>query len=246
MRNPSCATSTTTTWLHQRNYGYVESVTCPSLQRTQLRNTIGVMDPLRHRLPPMHRRLKQFSPKLGDKVVPCLKWGEHYKYLGCKVGADPKAELGVQGSRYITDCQLICGSGLADWQKLDVLHRFAKPAITFILQNTLPNKTWAQKVDKEVKEAVKTAFKLPQRMASASLYAPPHSGGMGIPCIEDEIDIARVITAFKVLGADGDPAVRMVAWGLLEEVARRTGGPIEMENFLNSPPPPPPPPPGTR
>ena len=60
---------------------------------------------------------------------------------------------------------------------------------------------------------------------------------MGIPCIEDEIDIARVTTAFKVLGADGDPAVRTVARGLLEEVARRrTGGPIEMENFLNYPP----------
>ena len=63
----------------------------------------------------------------------------------------------------------------------DVLHRFAKPALTFILQNTLSNKTWAQKVDKEVKKAVKTAFKLPRRTASASLYAPPHSGGMGIP-----------------------------------------------------------------
>ena len=58
------------------------------------------------------------------------------------------------------------------------------------------------------------------RTASASLYAPPHSGGMGIPCIEDEIDIARVTTAFNVLGADGDPAVRTVARGLLEEVAR--------------------------
>ena len=85
-----------------------------------------------------------------------------------------------------------------------MLHRFAKPALTFILQNMLPNKTWAQKVDKEMKKAVKTAFKLPRRTASASLYAPPHSG---------------------------------VARGLLEEVARRrTGGPIEMENFLNYPP----------
>ena len=60
---------------------------------------------------------------------------------------------------------------------------------------------------------------------------------MGIPCIEDEIDIARVTTAFKVLGTDEDPVVSTVARGLLEEVARkRTGGLIEMEKFLNSPP----------
>ncbi|KAL5509943.1 hypothetical protein EMCRGX_G005393, partial [Ephydatia muelleri] len=161
---------------------------------------------------------EQFSPKVGDEVVPCLKWGEHYKYLGCKVGANPKAELGAQGDRYTNDCRLICSSGLADWQKLDALHRFAKPALTFILQNTLPNKTWAQKIDKEVR--------LLRQLSN-------FQGEQQVP---HEIDIARVTTAFKVLGTDEDPVVSTVARGLLEEVARkRTGGLIEMEKFLNSP-----------
>ena len=35
----------------------------------------------------------------------------------------------------------------------------------------------------------KQAFKLPKRTISAFLHAPPNTGGLGIPCITDEIDV---------------------------------------------------------
>ena len=55
--------------------------------------------------------------------------------------------------------------------------------------------------------------------------------------MEDEVDISRVTTAFKILGAEGDPAVRTIAQGLLKEVARRRADrEADVEDFLNSSP----------
>ena len=60
---------------------------------------------------------------------------------------------------------------------------------------------------------------------------------LGIPCIENEVDIARITTAFKVLGEETDLAVEKIAHGLLEEVAmKRTRGNVNKKDFLNSPP----------
>ena len=39
------------------------------------------------------QRVVHFEPTLGHEVVPALSWAQSYKYLGCRVGADPKVEL---------------------------------------------------------------------------------------------------------------------------------------------------------
>ena len=95
-----------------------------------------------------HQFAETFSPRLSGDAVPSLKWEHHYKYLGCKAGADHWTEATKQGKEYLRCCQQIVESGLTDWQKLDAIHRFAKPGLTYILQNTLPNKSWAQLLDK--------------------------------------------------------------------------------------------------
>lgn len=181
-----------------------------------------------------------FSPTLNGELIPSLKWEDHYKYLGCKVGGDYKAEATAQGKEYVKCCKVVVESGLADWQKLDAIHRFAKPGLTYILQNTLPNKKWAQLIDKEVRNMVKHAFKLPNRTISAFLHAPCNVGGLGIPCIVDEIDVHLAATAFKLLSTP-DAIVKGVAYHHLSNVAekRTRSNAVNtdlMEMFLNSSP----------
>ena len=181
-----------------------------------------------------------FSPTLNDEPIPAMKWEDHYKYLGCKVGGDYKAEATAQGKEYIKSCRAIFESGLTDWQKLDAVHRFAKPGLIYIMQNTLPNKSWAQQIDKEVRNMAKRAFKLPKRTISAFLHAPSNTGGLGIPCITDEIDVHLAATAFKLL-ATPDVTVKGVAYhhlGIVSE-KRNRGSEVNitnMEIFLNSSP----------
>ena len=87
---------------------------------------------------------------------------------------------------------------------------------------------------------VKKAFKLPKRTTTAFLHSPPHSGGLGLPCIMDEIDIHMVTTAFKLLTTP-DPCVKGVAYHHLGEVTAkhtRSSDPTrgDMEIFLNATP----------
>eukprot|EP00731_Ephydatia_muelleri_P034311 Em0054g34a len=125
-----------------------------------------VMEPLIRAVDTIHSAgsarqfAETFSPTLNDELIPAMKWEDHYKYLGCKVGGDYKAEATAQGKEYIKSSRAIFESGLTDWQKLDAVHRFAKPGLIYIMQNTLPNKSWAQQIDKEVRNMAKRAFKL--------------------------------------------------------------------------------------
>ena len=43
------------------------------------------------------QRVVHFEPTLGHEVVPALSWAQSYKYLGCRVGADPKVVLSQIG-----------------------------------------------------------------------------------------------------------------------------------------------------
>ena len=69
-------------------------------------------------------------------------------------------------------------------------------------------------------------------------------GGLGVPCAEDEMHVARVAQAFKFLTDTRDPAVRHVALQQLEDVVRKRSRiprtvPVSLEQlstFLNTPP----------
>ena len=46
------------------------------------------------------QRAVPFEPTLGGEKVPALAWDQSYKYLGCKMGADPKVELSKIGEEF--------------------------------------------------------------------------------------------------------------------------------------------------
>ncbi|KAL5509914.1 hypothetical protein EMCRGX_G005361 [Ephydatia muelleri] len=126
---------------------------------------------------------------LGSVMIPAMKWEDRYKYLGVKTGANYTPDLEKLGEEYITDITAIMKSDLTDWQKLDAIHRFAKPRLIYTLQNQLPTVGWAKSLDKKMKTRVKSALKLPGRTNDAFLFSPWRAGGLGLPRIEDEVHI---------------------------------------------------------
>ena len=46
-----------------------------------------------------------FSPRIGGQAIPALQWEERYHYLGCSLGANPKAEMEALGREYIRPAQ---------------------------------------------------------------------------------------------------------------------------------------------
>ena len=175
--------------------------------------------------------------RLGGAVVPKMDWADRYKYLGVKTGAEHSPDLTRVGGEYTRDVELITTSELTDWQKLDAIHRFAKPRLVYLLQNQLPTLGWARALDKKVKTLVKANLRLPKRTTDAFMFSPTRAGGLGLPRIEDEVHIYGVSTAYRLLVTSKDPLVRDTALAALGDSARkRSKGTRTPEEFLNSPP----------
>eukprot|EP00731_Ephydatia_muelleri_P034285 Em0054g8a len=174
---------------------------------------------------------------LGSVMIPAMKWEDRYKYLGVKTGANYTPDLEKLGEEYITDITAIMKSDLTDWQKLDAIHRFAKPRLIYTLQNQLPTVGWAKSLDKKMKTRVKSALKLPGRTNDDFLFSPWRAGGQGLPRIEDEVHIYEVSTAYRLLSLSGDPSVGDVAQAALGVTARkRSRGTMDPQDFLDNPP----------
>lgn len=83
------------------------------------------------------------------------------------------------------------------------------------------------------------SLKLPQRAITSFLYTPPRWGGLGIPCVVDELHIHVVSSAFKLLDTRNDPRVRDIAHHELLKTANIRRRDLQSaQDFLNSLPPP--------
>ncbi|KAL5509990.1 hypothetical protein EMCRGX_G005453 [Ephydatia muelleri] len=162
------------------------------------------------------QRAVPFKPKLGTEEIPALSWDESYKYLGCRVGADPKVEVREVGEEFLRDCEAIMRSDLSDRQKLDALHHFAKPRLA-------------------VRKIVKQCLKLPRRTITQFLYSPTRCGGLGIPSVVDDLNIYMVSSAFKLLSSQNDPKVKDIAHHELQRTATVRRRDLQStEEFINS------------
>ena len=184
-----------------------------------------------------------FQPRLGEEVIPAMKWGDRYRYLGCPTGAYSTKEQDLNSIReaLVKDIITIFKSPLAEWQKLDVFRRFLFPRLTFVLQVIFPGSTWCRKLDTTLREAIKQGLKMPlRRTATQYFYLPQASGGLGVPSVEDEDHVTRAAQAFKFLGDTWDPIIRSVALHqLADTVAKRARrlDPTKLEDlseFLNT------------
>ena len=183
-----------------------------------------------------------FEPILGSSPIPALKWEDRYRYLGCKLGANPKAALDESKRLFLEESTAICQSLLTDWQKIDAIKRFTKPQLDYKLRTLLPSRSWAKDVDRSLRSALKKGLRLPGRTISDFLYCHQDDGGLGVPSIEDEMDIALVSQAFKFLANEKDPRVSTVARHQLTEVMCKRSPTTDcsadsLSTFLNTPAP---------
>ena len=85
-----------------------------------------------------------FELFFGSSPIPALKWEDRYKYLGCELGANPKAALEESKRLFLEESTTICQSLLTDWQKIDAIKRFTKPQLDYKLRTLLPSRSWAK------------------------------------------------------------------------------------------------------
>jgi len=67
------------------------------------------------------RYVDSFQPKLGSSSIPALKWEDRYQYLGCELGAEPKAALEEAKHKFLEESTTILQSLRTDWQKVDAI-----------------------------------------------------------------------------------------------------------------------------
>ena len=185
--------------------------------------------------------------RLGSEDIPALSWSQRYKYLGCPVGtgAVSMQDLSKIKDSFLRDTETIMTSALAEWQKLDAYRVFLFSRLTYTMKVFFPAPIWYRKLDTAARKWLKKAVSIPARACSAFLYTPQHLGGLGVPCIEDTMHVARVAQAFKFLADTRDPTVRRVALLQLEHVVRKRARipntiPLPLDQlsaFLNTPAP---------
>ena len=134
----------------------------------------------------------------------------------------------------------ILSSYLTDWQKMDAINLFALSKATYQLSTSLLNRTWAAKLDSDIRKKVKKALHLPTRTICAFFHLPMALGGLGLRSLQDNLEVATITRAIKVLSSK-DKLVSDIAWDQLRlTIAKRTGHPpatlVVVVTFLNSPP----------
>ena len=165
---------------------------------------------------------------LSNDAILALTWRQRYKYLGCPVGAGSSHDLTSIKDSLLRDCEQIMKSQLAEWQKLDAYHRFLSPRLTYVMKIFFPGSSWCRKLDTGTRKWLKKAVCLPSRACSSFLYTPQSLGGLGVPCFEDEMHVARVAQSFKFLADTRDPVVRQTAIHLSSESASVTCGGVQV------------------
>ena len=148
---------------------------------------------------------------INGEELPVMNYEDHYCYLGCQLGANPRTEANKVGEQYLGEAKAILTSLLTDWQKLNALHRFVKPKLDYTLRTMFPTKGWAKNLDNQVRSMAKKAFRLPRRTNTPYFYTHWRAGGLGLPNIEDELDVAWASQAFKYLISKDPTVVAMTA-----------------------------------
>ena len=187
------------------------------------------------------RYVEPFSPEFSGQPIPALKWEDTYRYLGVEVGRPRSGSADSLRSDILGTVDKILASYLTDWQKMDAINTFALSKATYLLSTSILNRTWAAKLDSDVRKRVKKALRLPTRTICAFFHLPTTLGGLGLHSLQDNLEVASVSRTIKVLSSK-DKLVSDISWDQLKAtIVKRTGhAPTTSEDvitFLNSPPP---------
>ncbi len=170
------------------------------------------------------QELNPVNLRLHGEVLPSVKLGEAYKYLGVKDALETAVHqdqiLSVM-RRVRKDSTKILRSGLLPWQKLDAIRTFVFSRLEYHLRYCYPYKRDMMAFDSHMRAALREAFKLPKGVTTEIFHQPIANGGMGCSSIQTVAAATQIGHGIQMLNSS-DSVVRSVAEGqLLEVISRR-------------------------
>ena len=146
---------------------------------------------------------------MGSGELLSMKWEDHYRYLGCEMGWDPRAETKAAREKYQRAAEKILGSQLTDRQKLDAMRRYVRLKVGYILRTMLC--TWAKGLDDAIRGMAKKAFRLSRGTITSFFYVPWKLGGLGLTNVESDLDVVWASQVYKMLTSKDPKVVMMCA-----------------------------------
>ena len=163
-------------------------------------------------------RLDAFT--IQGTTIPALDREDHYKYLGMPIGLVHNiTNIQTLVDELTTKLTKIEQSLLAPWQKLDAIHTFIQPCLTYALRSSDPTTQSLQAYHSQLIQTVRSVCSLPNRATTHYIFAAKHAGGLGFTDLCTENHLQTIVQAVKML-ASSDPAVAAVAKRELRQTVR--------------------------
>lgn len=152
--------------------------------------------------------------KLVSECIPTLDWSQAYEYLGVPlgVGVDQSPTLNLVDS--MKDLHKIEASVLAPWQKLKAIKIFILPRFQYLNRLARVRKSDLAEFDRVLVAAIRKIAHLPPNSSSDYLYGHIDHGGLGFLPATEELEIATLTYAYRLLTSPND-LVRQLAWDSL-------------------------------
>ena len=184
--------------------------------------------------------VEPYQPRLGQALIPALKWSDSYKYLGIRISRERLPTQKDLEDKIVRNIEKIMVSALTDWQKIEAVNIFVLSGLEYYLNVSIPNRSWLTKLDATIRRIVKKALRLPKRTSSAFFHISRKDRGLGLISQEDRLDISLVKRALIILSSQ-DRQIQDIAWAQLTStlICREKGKEnltaMDIESFLNTP-----------
>ena len=178
-----------------------------------------------------HKKGKNSSEShlhLRGSQIRSMKKDEHEDYLGTPMGSRLTFRPATSLRKHLI---LIADSGLAPWQKLEVLRSSLLPSLSHHLASGRVLKDSLYQLDVAIRDFLRRISNLPMAANSKFFYSDRRVGGLGLLPLVDEADIWTIARAIQLLDSS-DTAVAEIAMAQLEKSIRIGYGKSEVPTPL--------------
>ena len=158
--------------------------------------------------------VEPYQPRLGQALIPPLKWSDSYKYLGIRISRERLRTQKDLEDKIVRNVEKIMDLALTDWQKIEAVNVFVFSGLEYYLNTSIPNRLWLIRLDATIRRIVKKALKLLKRTSTAFFHISRKDGGLGLISQEDRLNIILLKRALIILSSQ-DRWIQDIAWAQL-------------------------------